>query len=80
VSCKTVSCKIERECLIAKQRNTFAKRQRENDKRRKAEDKRAKRAGKKSGNPAADRPFMSGPANDADEHPTSDADDESSSP
>jgi hypothetical protein len=34
---------------MAKQRNTFAKRQRENDKRHKADDKRARRANKKAG-------------------------------
>ena len=41
---------------MAKQRNTFAKRQRENDKRHKADDKRARRANKKAGKGETQQP------------------------
>jgi hypothetical protein len=45
--------------VIAKQRNTQAKRERENDKRQRAEQKRAKRAGKKADHLIARRPSIS---------------------
>jgi hypothetical protein len=56
---------------MAKQRNTFAKRQRENDKRHKADEKRARRANKKLGKGETPQPDTNLPEDDESPGPLS---------